>query len=56
MLLLQLNGTLVIAQEIGDRDGEGESLGNLGLYYDRLGNYKRAIKFQEQSLAIAQEI
>jgi tetratricopeptide (TPR) repeat protein len=31
-------------------------LGNLGLAYDSLGQYERAIDFHQQSLAISREI
>jgi tetratricopeptide (TPR) repeat protein len=47
---------LAIAREIGDRRGEGNALGNLGLAYYRLGQAERAIGFYEQHLAIAREI
>ena len=47
---------LQIAQEIKDRNGEGQSLGNLGLAYHSLGDYPKAIDYHQQSLAIAREI
>jgi CHAT domain-containing protein/tetratricopeptide (TPR) repeat protein len=47
---------LTIYLEIGDRQGEGASLGNLGNAYGSLGQYQGAIKFHEQSLEIAREI
>ncbi|NJN22740.1 MAG: tetratricopeptide repeat protein, partial [Leptolyngbya sp. RL_3_1] len=37
-------------------DGEGRTLGNLGLAYDHLGQYEQAIDFYEQRIAIAREI
>ena len=37
---------LKIAQEIGDRSGEGTAYGNLGL--TTLGDYQKAIKYQEK--------
>ncbi|WP_206044056.1 tetratricopeptide repeat protein [Geitlerinema sp. P-1104] len=43
-------------REIGDRAGEGLTLGNLGSAYSSMGQYQRAITFHEQSLAIAREI
>ncbi|TVL99935.1 MAG: hypothetical protein CV087_16065 [Candidatus Brocadia sp. WS118] len=45
-----------IAQEIGDRYGEGSALGNLGNTYLELGDVRRAIDFFEQNLAITKEI
>jgi tetratricopeptide (TPR) repeat protein len=48
--------SLDLAREIGDRQGEGNSLGNLGNAYDSLGQYERAIDYHQQSLAIKREI
>ncbi|MEM9541373.1 MAG: CHAT domain-containing tetratricopeptide repeat protein, partial [Cyanobacteria bacterium P01_E01_bin.42] len=48
--------SLVIVREIGNRSGEGKSLGNLGNVYQSLGEYHRAIDYYEQSLVIAREI
>ena len=48
--------SLQIYRAIKDRLGEGQSLGGLGLAYDSLGNYAKAIEYHEQSLAIAREI
>ena len=45
-----------IAREIGDRRGEGNSLGNLGLAYRALGDARKAIDHYEQALKIAREI
>ena len=45
-----------VDREIGDRRGEGNALGNLGLAYHRLGQVERAIGSYEQRLAIAREI
>ncbi len=42
--------SLAIAREIGNRYGEGNSLGNLGNCYYSLGDYRRAIDYHEQSL------
>ena len=47
---------LQIAQEIGDRSGEGNSLGNLGNVYNSQGEYDKAMEYYQQSLQIAQEI
>ncbi|XP_068677558.1 tetratricopeptide repeat protein 28-like [Montipora foliosa] len=47
---------LSIAKEVGDRDGEGKAIGNLGKAYNSLGNFKRAIEYCEQHLSIATEV
>jgi tetratricopeptide (TPR) repeat protein len=47
---------LALAQEIGNRKGEGVALGNLGNVYYRLGDYLRAIDYYQQDLSIACEI
>ncbi len=47
---------LTIYREIGDRNGVGSSLNNLGSAYDALGQYQNAIQFYQQSLAIKREI
>lgn len=47
---------LAIVREIGDRRGEGNALGNLGLAYADLGETHRAIQLYEQRLTIAREI
>ena len=41
---------LMIAREIGDRRGEGNALGNLGIAYADLGETRKAIEFYEQAL------
>ncbi|MGI2909842.1 tetratricopeptide repeat protein, partial [Tolypothrix sp. VBCCA 56010] len=51
-----LQQSLEISREIGDRNGEGASLGNLGNAYNSLGQYQRAIEFLQQSLEISREI
>jgi len=43
-------------QQIGDRFGEANSLGNLGNTYTSLGQYQKAIEFHNQALAIDREI
>ena len=45
-----------IAQEIGDRSGEGAAYGNLGNAYRSLGDYRKAIEYHEKDLKIAKEI
>ena len=48
--------SLELYRDIGDRQGEAASLGNLGNTYRRLGQYDRAIDFHQQNLAITREI
>jgi tetratricopeptide (TPR) repeat protein len=47
---------LTCYQEIDNRQGEGNSLGALGVAYGSLGQYTTAIKYHEQALAIARDI
>ena len=47
---------LTIYREIGNRQGEANSLGNLGLAYYSLGQYQKAIDFHQQQLEMAREI
>ena len=47
---------LEIYREIGDRNGEANSIMNLGLTYQSLGDYPKSISYFEQSLAIFQQI
>ncbi|GJD19276.1 hypothetical protein RIVM261_042320 [Rivularia sp. IAM M-261] len=47
---------LLIYHEIKDRQGEGKTLGNLGLAYHFLGDYRKAIEYYQQSLPILREI
>ena len=42
--------------EIGDRNGEGITLGNLGIAYAELNDARRAIGYFEQALSIYREI
>ncbi|MDZ7956587.1 MAG: CHAT domain-containing protein [Aulosira sp. DedQUE10] len=51
-----LQQALIIYREIRDRQGEGQSLGNLGNVYLNLGDYTKAIEYQQYSLAILREI
>jgi len=48
--------SLAIQQQIGDRNGEANSLGGLGNVYQSLGKYERAIDYQQQSLEIKRQI
>ena len=47
---------LAIAREIGDREGESTTLGNLGNAYSDLGELRKAIEFYEEALTISREI
>ena len=51
-----LNSVLRAARRLNDRPGEAVALSNMGNAYDSLGEYRRAIEFHEQHLAIAREI
>jgi len=54
--LLHFEQALAIAREVGDRQGEGIWLTNLGDAYRQLGQVKKAIKYHERALTIAHEI
>lgn len=43
---------LATAREIGDRRGEGNALGNLGIAYKNLGETRRAIKYLGEAQVI----
>ena len=45
-----------LAKLTGNRQGEAASLGNMGVAYYSLGQYRRAIDFHEQALEIDREI
>ena len=47
---------LLIYREIKDRQGQGKALGNIGLAYHYLGDYRKAIEYYQQSLPILREI
>ena len=47
---------LAIARDIGDRQSEGDALGNLGNCHVDLGDYRQAIDLHTQALAIARDI
>ena len=51
-----LNSALQAARRLRDRMCEAAALGNLGVFYRLLGEYRRAIEFHEQSFAISREI
>ncbi|MFM9952022.1 MAG: tetratricopeptide repeat protein [Saprospiraceae bacterium] len=54
--LRYLEQSLAIAQQIGDRSGEGGTLSNISQIYATKGDYEMALRYLEQSLAIAQQI
>lgn len=47
---------LEIVRCIGDAQGEGNALGNMGLAYFYLRDFRRAVEFQEQRVLIARRI
>ncbi len=47
---------LKVARKLKDRQSEGNRLGNLGLAYFSLGEYRKAIEYHGQSLEISREI
>jgi tetratricopeptide (TPR) repeat protein len=51
-----LQAAATAAREIGDRPGEANTLGNLGLAYAALGETRRAIELYQQDLVILREI
>jgi len=53
---LLLKGVLEISREIGDRRGEGNQLGNMGIAYSNLGQRDKARKYWIDALHIFREI
>ena len=51
-----LDAALTAARRLKRQEAEGARLVNLGLAYFDLGEYRRAIEYQEQALAIARQI
>jgi tetratricopeptide (TPR) repeat protein len=47
---------LTATRRLQDRQGEGDTLGNLGIAYKNLGQTRRGIQFYEQTLLIHREI
>ena len=47
---------VIIAKEVGDRAGEGCAYGHLGLVYQNLKEFQRAIEYHNQHLMIAKEV
>ena len=50
------NVHLKIAQEVGDKHGEGNASGNLGNDYYSLGDFKKAIEYHNLYLTLANEV
>jgi tetratricopeptide (TPR) repeat protein len=48
--------SLIIKREIGDRLGEGASLGNLGIAYYSLGDTEKACSLRREALTIFEAI
>ena len=51
-----MKNSLNIAEQIGDKAGEGRSYSNLGNCYNSLEQYDKAIQHHEKSLNIAEQI
>jgi tetratricopeptide (TPR) repeat protein len=56
MKITWLKCAIAACQTLGDRQGEGVNLGNLGLAYAALGDARKAIDYYEQQLVITREI
>ncbi|MFZ4664601.1 MAG: CHAT domain-containing protein, partial [Caldilineaceae bacterium] len=54
--LRDLEQSLKIRQEIGDKQGEGTTLNNISQIFKARGDYETALRYLEQSLNILQEI
>ncbi|NEZ54444.1 tetratricopeptide repeat protein [Adonisia turfae] len=48
--------SLAIDEELGQMQGVGASLGNLGIIYSSIGEYETAIQYHEQHLKVARKI
>ena len=47
---------LAIRQGMGDRNGVGETLNEIGLVYENLSQYPKALEFYQQALDISREM
>jgi len=47
---------LTAAQKLGNKQAQGNHMGNLGIAYQSLGEYRKAIEFYEQALEISRLI
>jgi tetratricopeptide (TPR) repeat protein len=52
----RLEQSLAVATEVGDRTRQAVVLEDLGTYYDRLGQYDKAIELFHQSLTVLKEV
>jgi tetratricopeptide (TPR) repeat protein len=48
--------SLKITEEVGDRQGEGVTLNNIGMVYKAWGKYDQAIEYYKKSLKITEEV
>jgi class 3 adenylate cyclase len=55
-VLEYFNKTLEISEEIGDKKGAAFSLNNIGLVYEELGEYDKALDYHEKSLKINEQV
>lgn len=53
--LSYFNSALQCYRDVGNRNGEGIALGNMGAAYDSLGLYEQALIFYEQALVASRE-
>ena len=49
-------GHLKMSKEVRDRAGEGEAYGNLGIAYDRLGDFQKATEYHKRHVKISKEV
>jgi CHAT domain-containing protein/Tfp pilus assembly protein PilF len=54
--LQTLEQALSVVKVIGDRQGEGIIINNIGEIYRNIGQYPQALKYQEQALLIRREV
>ena len=48
--------SLAIKKKVGNRPGVGFTINDIGLVYDNLGQYEKALEYYEQALAIVKEV
>jgi CHAT domain-containing protein/ribosomal protein L18 len=54
--LEKFQSALNIYMQIGDRNGEGRTLSNIGSVYKELGQYKKALENYQKALVVSREI